>query len=424
MTINNNTPDIRFNGFSGDWAQLNFFNTLDSITDFRGRTPKKLGLEWSDQGYLALSALNVKNGYIDFSLDRHFGNEELYQRWMSGKELYSGQVLFTTEAPMGNVAQVPDDKGYILSQRTIAFNVKKDTLTDGFLATLLRSPYTSNKLESMTSGGTAKGVSQKSLASLEVTIAPNTKEQTAISKFFQNIDETIALSRRKHEKTKTLKNAFLSKTFPQAGKKQPEIRLKGFSEDWIEKKLDDLVERVPSYPLSRSIETNENTPYRYIHYGDIHRGKLKVIDSEELLPNIHRGNYDLLKKGDLVVADASEDYEGIANPCVLNCDLQDNIVAGLHTIAIRPINTDSLYLYYLLHTESFKKHGKFIGTGTKVLGITTKNVLKFKSSFPDIEEQAAIGQFFKQLDDTLALQAKQLKALENLKKALLAKMFV
>lgn len=69
-------------------------------------------MDWSESGYLALSALNVKDGYIDFSQDVHYGNQELYDKWMSGKELHRGQVLFTTEAPMGNVAQVPDNKGY------------------------------------------------------------------------------------------------------------------------------------------------------------------------------------------------------------------------------------------------------------------------------------------------------------------------
>ena len=54
---------------------------IKKITDFRGRTPKKLGMDWSENGYLALSALNVKNGYIDFNQDVHYGNQELYVFW-------------------------------------------------------------------------------------------------------------------------------------------------------------------------------------------------------------------------------------------------------------------------------------------------------------------------------------------------------
>lgn len=83
---------------------------------------------------------------------------------MRGNELYKGQVLFTTEAPMGNVAQVPDNKGYILSQRTIAFN-SNEKITDNFLASLLSSENVYNDLLKLCSGATAKGVSQKKFKS-------------------------------------------------------------------------------------------------------------------------------------------------------------------------------------------------------------------------------------------------------------------
>ncbi|XXS41767.1 restriction endonuclease subunit S [Staphylococcus aureus] len=119
-------------------------------------------MEWSDEGYLALSAVNVKKGYIDFNVEAKYGNLDLYTRWMRGNELYKGQVLFTTEAPMGNVAQVPDNKGYILSQRTIAFN-SNEKITDNFLASLLSSENVYNDLLKLCSGATAKGVSQKNL---------------------------------------------------------------------------------------------------------------------------------------------------------------------------------------------------------------------------------------------------------------------
>ena len=150
-------PEVRFEGFTDAWEKRKLLGCIKKITDFRGRTPKKLGMDWSENGYLALSALNVKNGYIDFNQDVHYGNQELYDRWMSGNELHKGQVLFTTEAPMGNVAQVPDNNKYILSQRTIAFDVKSEIISEDFLATILRTPNVINDLIALASGGTAKG---------------------------------------------------------------------------------------------------------------------------------------------------------------------------------------------------------------------------------------------------------------------------
>lgn len=206
-------PELRFAGFADDWEQRKFFESIASTVDFRGRTPKKLGMDWSDSGYLALSALNVKNGYIDPLADAHYGDEKLYRKWMSGRELKKGQVLFTTEAPMGNVAQVPDDNGYILSQRTVAFETKEDMMTNDFLAVLLKSPLVFNNLSALSSGGTAKGVSQKSLKGLSITVPLDIDEQQKIGSFFKQLDETIALHQRKLDLLKEQKKGFLQKMF-------------------------------------------------------------------------------------------------------------------------------------------------------------------------------------------------------------------
>lgn len=206
-------PEIRFAGFTDDWEQRKFFDNISSTIDFRGRTPKKLGMNWSTSGYLALSALNVKNGYIDPLADAHYGDEELYNKWMAGKELKKGHVLFTTEAPMGNVAQVPDDKGYILSQRTIAFEAKEKMMTNDFLAILLKSPIVFNSLSALSSGGTAKGVSQRSLKALSVVVPNSIKEQQKIGTFFKQLDDTIALHQRQLEVLKNMKTSFLQKMY-------------------------------------------------------------------------------------------------------------------------------------------------------------------------------------------------------------------
>lgn len=209
----NSNPEIRFAGFIEAWEQRKLLDSVLKVIDFRGRTPKKLGMDWSEDGYLALSALNVKNGYIDESIDAHYGNQKLYDKWMIGNELHQGQVLFTTEAPMGNVAQVPDNKQYILSQRTIAFEVDEQNFTENYLATVLRSPNIFYKLTALSSGGTAKGVSQKSMTELTIPIPKNTLEQNKIGEYFQQLDNLITLHQRKFEKLKNIKKACLEKMF-------------------------------------------------------------------------------------------------------------------------------------------------------------------------------------------------------------------
>lgn len=206
-------PKRRFPGFTVAWEQRKFMDLIDSIIDFRGRTPKKLGMNWSNEGLLALSAQNVKDGYIDKTIDAHYGSQTLYDKWMNGRELHKGQVVFTTEAPMGNVARIPDENKYILSQRTIAFTVKNTVLTEGFLMYLLESPSVKNNLLRISSGGTAKGVSQKTLSSLTVKIPTSLKEQERINFVFYSLDSLITLHQRKLDKLKKMKAAYLEEMF-------------------------------------------------------------------------------------------------------------------------------------------------------------------------------------------------------------------
>ncbi|MCY8864590.1 restriction endonuclease subunit S [Bacillus spizizenii] len=203
----------------------------------------------------------------------------------------------------------------------------------------------------------------------------------------------------------------------------PEVRFSGFAGEWEQCTLHSMVDRVKSYSLSRDVETSEYTGYKYIHYGDIHTKVADIIDEFSDLPNIKAGTYELLEKGDLVLADASEDYQGIAAPAVVTIDVPYKLVSGLHTIALRPKQVDSLFLYYLINSPIFRKYGYKTGTGMKVFGISATNLLKFESLFPVLEEQNKIGNFFKQLDDTIALHQQELTTLKQTKQGFLQKMF-
>lgn len=205
--------------------------------------------------------------------------------------------------------------------------------------------------------------------------------------------------------------------------KQPEIRFSGFTEDWEQHKFADLFNRVKSYSLSRDVETKEETGVRYVHYGDIHTKVADKIDNQSKIPNINQGNFETLQQGDLILADASEDYQGIATPAVILESTRFDIVAGLHTIALRPKDANPLYLYYLINSEVFRKYGYRVGTGMKVFGISATNVLKFENLFPSYDEQKKIGAFFKQLDDTISLHQQELTVLKEIKQGFLQKMF-
>jgi type I restriction enzyme, S subunit len=205
--------------------------------------------------------------------------------------------------------------------------------------------------------------------------------------------------------------------------KSPQIRFAGFTDAWEQRELGKVVDTVRSYSLSRDVETDENSGFRYVHYGDIHKKVADLIESDEQLPMIKAGDYDLLQKGDVIVADASEDYIGIAEPSVLLDKPRDKVVAGLHTIAMRPKEITPLFLYYLLHTDDFKKFGGRVGTGMKVFGITKKNLFEYPTVLPIKEEQEKIGNFFYELSHLITLHQRKLEQLKETKKSLLQKMF-
>ncbi|WP_442759819.1 restriction endonuclease subunit S [Enterococcus italicus] len=411
------TPSVRFKGYEDDWEERKFFESIASTIDFRGRTPKKLGMDWSDSGYLALSALNVKNGYIDPLADAHYGDEKLYRKWMSGRELKKGQVLFTTEAPMGNVAQVPDDNGYILSQRTVAFETKEDMMTNDFLAVLLKSPLVFNNLSALSSGGTAKGVSQKSLKGLSITVPLDIDEQQKIGSFFKQLDETIALHQRKLNLLNEQKKGFLQKMFPKNGEKIPEIRFAGFNDDWEERKLGDLANIVgggtpsTSNPEYWDGDIDWYAPAEIGEQSYVSKSKKTITEL-----GLKKSSARILPVGTVLFTSRA----GIGNTAILGKEATTN--QGFQSIVPDQNKLDSYFIYS--RTNELKRYGEVTGAGSTFVEVSGKQMSKMSIMIPELSEQQKIGSFFKQLDDTIALHQRKIDELKSMKKSMLQKMFV
>ena len=366
-------------------------------------------MDWSESGYLALSALNVKDGYIDFSQDVHYGNQELYDKWMSGKELHRGQVLFTTEAPMGNVAQVPDNKGYILSQRTIAFDVEEEILSENFLATLLRTPNVFNDLTALSSGGTAKGVSQKSLSGLDVVIPKNIDEQNKLADYFINLDHLITLHQRKYEKLQMIKKSMLEKMFPQNGEKKPEIRFEGFTDDWEQRKLGEYVS-ITSGEAPSKFEVGTEL---YVKVDDLNYNDKYVVDTQNkvaehsTVKRVTKGSVVFPKRGAAIMTNKVR---------IMGIDSY----MDTNMMALTSEKLDSEFLYNIISKEGLYK----IADTSTIPQINNKHVEPYEVTIPSFDEQAKIGEYFSNLDNLITLHQRKLEKLRNIKKSMLEKMFV
>ena len=132
-----------------------------------------------------------------------------------------------------------------------------------------------------------------------------------------------------------------------------------------------------------------------------------------------------MKSGDVIVADASEDYKGIADAAVIIDDLPYVIISGLHTIALRPTSLiEGHFLYHIFKTENFRRFGYKIGTGLKVFGISYNNLAKYHVCYPQkIEEQEKITSILNYLTNSINLHERKCEELNLIKKALLQKLF-
>jgi restriction endonuclease S subunit len=175
------------------WEVVPLTKYLDSIIDYRGKTPKK-----RDYGMFLVTARNIKNGRIDYSLSQEFVNHEEAQKLLSRGKPDIGDVLFTTEAPLGEVANI-DNTNIALAQRIVKFRGKKWRLNNYFLKFYLLSDSFQQDLYTYATGSTALGIKGSRLHKL-ILLLPPLAEQTAIVQYIetetQRIDRKIAKTKR------------------------------------------------------------------------------------------------------------------------------------------------------------------------------------------------------------------------------------
>lgn len=411
-------PSLRYQQFTEEWESRKLGELAESFEYGLNASAKKFD---GSNKYIRITDIddisNTFNQSGVTSPDIDFTNADNYK-------LKKGDILFArTGASVGKTYMYRESDGLVYyAGFLIRARIKSKISSEFIFQTTFTDSYNQFiKITSQRSG--QPGINAEEYSNFKIMI-PNYEEQNSIGRFFKKIDNIIALHQRKSNKLKQIKKSLMIQMFPKNGVDTPELRIGEYSDDWKIKQLGQLVEQVKSYSLSRDVETKDRTGFRYIHYGDIHTKVAGMIDSKSKLPNIEEGRYELLRKGDVVVADASEDYQGIATPAVITTELPYKLVAGLHTIALRPKKIDSVFLYYLIHSPAFREYGYRIGTGMKVFGISAKNLLNFEGKVPSIEEQADIGNFFKNLDETIAIHQEKYEKLKQIKTALLNDMFV
>ena len=173
-----------------EWKQDKLIDLLDSLIDYRGKTPRKV-----DKGIPLITAKIVKNGRIDTPTE--FLDIEDYDNWMVRGFPKNGDVILTTEAPLGEVAQLDDNK-IALAQRIVCLRGKKGVLDNTFLKYFLLSSLGQARLKARETGTTVTGIKQSELKEVLIDYPPY-KYQKQITSILKSFDDKIELNRRINE---------------------------------------------------------------------------------------------------------------------------------------------------------------------------------------------------------------------------------
>ena len=378
--------------------------------DYRGKTPTK-----TDSGVFLVTAKNVKDGYIDYGVSQEYISEDDYEEVMHRGKPEIGDVLITTEAPCGNVAQV-NRADIALAQRIIKYRGQSNIVDNTYLKDYLQSPEFQNILNAKSSGGTVKGIKGSILHQQEIKY-PKYEEQFKIGSYFNNLDNLITLHQRKCDDTKELKKYMLQKMFPKNGEKFPEIRFKGFTEAWEQRKLGELAEIVGGGTPSTSVNSYWDGDIDW--YAPAEIGEQIYLESSQLKiteEGLNKSSAKILPIGTVLFTSRA----GIGKTAILQKEGCTN--QGFQSIVPNKEKLDSYFIF--TRSEELKRYGETVGAGSTFVEVSGKQMANMELMMPKtMPEQQQIGEFFANLDHLITLHQRKCDTLKELKKYMLQNMF-
>ena len=410
-------PEIRFAGFTGAWEQ----RKLSDLCSMHARIgwQNLRTSEFLDQGqYLLITGTDFGNGSIRFN-SCHFVKKERYDQ-DKNIQVKNGSILITKDGTLGKVAYVENlNKPATLNAGVFNVKTKGNDVDNKYLFQYLKAPFLMKYVDEKSTGGTIKHLNQSILVNFPV-VLPGVEEQRKIGEFLSHIDSILTLHQRKYEKLLNIKKSMLEKMFPKEGEVVPEIRFKGFTGAWEQRKFSKLVliERGGSpRPIDIYI-TNKSNGINWVKIGDAPKeGRYITKTAEKIRPEGVNKSREVFP-GDLILSNSMS----FGKPYIMG------IRGCIHDgwLLIRDTNKifDPIFLCYLLGTDQMLAQYKALASGSTVNNLNKELVGNTHISLPGKEEQHVIGEFLQGLDSLLTLHQRKLEMLKNVKQAFLEKMFV
>lgn len=421
-------PKIRFKGFTKDWEQRRF----GEITELKSASRVHKD-EWTSNGVPFYRSSDVMTAINGTENEKAFISEELYEKLskVSGK-LEEGDILVTGGGSVGNPYIVPDNKPLYTKDADLLWIKNKWKFHPYFLYEFFFSPTFRNYLGSISHVGTIAHYTITQLSDTPIGL-PIFEEQKEVGEYFQSLDRLITLHQRKCEQTKKLKKYMLQKMFPRNGAKVPEIRFDGFTYDWEQRKLGELVkEGILEAPLDGNHGEKHPTSDEYVDSGipflmasDIHNGEVNIYSCKYITKErAERLDKGFARNGDVLLTHKAT----IGETAILSNLMTEYAMLTPQVTYYRIKNEERLnreYLYSFFNSLDFQTElkTKAAQSTRPYIGITAQQNLKIILP-AEIDEQIRIGLYFRNLDHLITLHQRKCDELKKMKKYMLQNMFI
>ena len=391
MTKRSDAPAIRFKGFSDAWEQRKA-KELCNIGTGKSNT--------QDQ---------VEDGIYPFYIRSDIPVK-------SNKYLYDCEAVITIgDGNIGRVFHYVNGK-FDLHQRCYKMTDFQDIWGKYFYYFFSTRFY--DRAMKMTAKATVDSVRLEMISEMDIWKPTAIDEQKKIAEFFANLDNLITLHQRKFEKLTNVKKSMLEKMFPQNGSSYPEIRFKGFTDPWEQRKLGDIADIVGGGTPSTGNQSYWDGDIDWYAPAEI-ADQIYANSSQKKITGLGYENSSakMLPPGTVLFTSRA----GIGKTAILTrkgCTNQ-----GFQSIVPHRGELDSYFIFS--RTEELKRYGELVGAGSTFVEVSGKQMAVMELMMPPtMREQQTIGGFFQQLDNLITLHQRELEKLQNIKKSMLEKMFV
>ena len=414
---NDKKPAIRFKDYSDDWEQRKLGNMMDVTSVKRIHQS-----DWTDSGVRFLRSRDIvaesKNEEVSEPI---FISQEKYDEYsaVSGK-VEKGDLLVTGVGTIGVPMLINSEEPLYFKDGNIIWFKNKNAIDGRFFYHSFKGLNIQKFIKESAGTGTVGTYTIENGKKTPINLPLQKEEQEKIGEYFSNLDNLIALHQRKYDKLQNLKKAMLKKMFPKNGSNVPEIRFKGFTDAWEQRKFSELVtiERGGSpRPIDKFI-TKDEDGLNWVKIGDApEQGNYITKTAEKIKPEGLPKTREV-HPGDLILSNSMS----FGKPYIMAID------GCIHDgwLAIRDTNKmfDLKFLCIMLGTDNMLSQYKAMAAGSTVNNLNKELVGGTTVSYPPMEEQVKLGEYFSNLDHLITLHQRELEKLKNIKKAMLEKMFV